>query len=239
MIKTVFIDLDDTLWATQENNRDALEEVFQARGWGRYFDTFDAFFDKYAPYNDHVWALYRTGSITKAELTIDRFRTPLSPEIEMTDEEILEVNTDFLSRTSRKQKVIPGAIELLRALKPLYKVVILSNGFEEVQTRKMKSAGILPYIDHTVLSEMAGANKPSKEIFNHAFSLCGARPSETIMVGDSWEADIIGAENAGIPAIWFNPNHLPTPQELRVPLHVITSLDEIPPILRSYIIPRR
>lgn len=236
MIKTLLIDLDDTLWATRISNRDALEEVFHAQEWDRYFESFDTFFDRYAPHNDHVWDLYRMGRITKAQLTLDRFRTPLLPEIELTDEEILTVNADFLSRASTKQKLIPGAIELLEELKPLYSIVILSNGFKEVQTKKMSASGLLPYIDHTVLSEMAGANKPSRRIYDYAFSISASRPSESIMIGDSWEADIVGAETVGIPAIWFNPDRIPQPRPLRVPLHTISSLDEIPEILRSYLI---
>lgn len=238
LIKTVLIDLDETLWATRINNRDALEEVYHAHGWGEHFDSFETFFRKYEPHNDHVWDLYRIGTITKAELTLDRFRTPLLPEISLTDEEILEINADFLSRAATKEKVIPGAIELLRELKSLYTIVILSNGFEEVQAQKMASSGLLPYIDHIVLSETAGANKPSRRIYDYAFSISRSRPSESIMIGDSWEADIIGAETAGIPAIWYNPMKLPTPRPLRVPLHIITSLSEVIPILRQYLLPR-
>lgn len=236
MIKNIFIDLDETLWATRENNKEALKEVYNSRKWDTYFKDFESFFAKYEPHNDHVWDLYREGAITKQELTIDRFRTPLLPEIELSDQEILEINTEFLERAAVKEKLLPGAIELLQDLHALYKLVIVSNGFEEVQAKKMDASGILPYIDYTILSESAGANKPSPKIFNYAFSVSKSRPAETIMIGDSWDADIIGAERAGIPAIWYNPRAIPTPRSLKVPLHIISSLDEVMPILRRYII---
>ncbi|MEI7677748.1 MAG: HAD-IA family hydrolase, partial [Bacteroidales bacterium] len=57
--------------------------------------------------------------------------------------------------------------------------------------------------------------KPDKRIFEHALQLNGANASETIMIGDSYEADILGAQNAGIDQIYFrysktNPNQRAT-----------------------------
>ncbi len=234
MIRTVFIDLDDTLWATQDNNRDSLEEVYRHHKWADRAGSFDSFFEVYRPHNDRLWALYREGTITKQELTLRRFREPLEPRLgKLTDEQILKINEEFLRRSSEKKKLMPGALQLLQALKPLYRIVIVSNGFREVQTRKMESAGILPYIDATVLSEDAQANKPKKEFFAYAFSVSHTRPSEVILIGDSWDADIIGAQNAGVPAIWYNPAKLPRPtlQTLRAPIYEVGHLDEVPPLL--------
>lgn len=98
----------------------------------------------------------------------------------------------------------------------------------------MKSAGLLDYMDEVVLSEAAGASKPSPDIFRYAFSLSQSRPSEVIFIGDSWDADIIGAQNARIPSIWYNPQGLPKPSEsYRYPIYEIKHLLEIPPLLRS------
>lgn len=236
MIRTVFIDLDDTLWATQENNRDSLEEIYDQEGWSERLGDFEDFFKVYQPHNDYLWDLYRQGAINKEELTLRRFREPLEPGLgPLTDEEILRVNADFLSRTAKKSKVIPGALELLSELRQLYRIVIASNGFREVQTEKMASAGILPYVDQTVLSEDARANKPKKAFFDYAFSVCRTRPSEVIMIGDSWAADIVGAQNAGIPVVWYNPRGEQRPElgTLRVPLYEVSDLREIPALLTS------
>lgn len=235
IVRTVFIDLDDTLWATTRNNQAALREVYEARGWSRVIPTFETLRDVYQPINDHLWHLYRMGEITKPELSVRRFREPLEHFMgPLSDEMIEEINTQFLSLTASKKEIIPGAVELLQALRERYRIVILSNGFTEVQRRKMTSAGLLPYVDHVVLSEMAGVNKPSKAIFDYALSYSRSRRSETVMIGDDWESDITGASNAGIPAIWFNPRGLATPDErLRVPLYQVRTLAEIPALLRS------
>lgn len=236
IVKTVLIDLDDTLWATTRNNQSALREVYEARGWSRWIDSFETLRDVYQPINDHLWHLYRIGEITKPELTVRRFKEPLEHFMGPLDESLLdEINRQFLSLTATKKETIPGAIELLQELRRRYRIVILSNGFMEVQHRKMTAAGILPYVDCIVLSEMAGINKPSKAIFDYALSRSRSRRSETVMIGDDWESDIQGADNAGLPAIWFNlRGQARSDEPLRVPLYEVSELSEIPSLLRSF-----
>ena len=237
MIRTILIDLDDTLWDTRQNNKDAMRELFDLKGWSAVLGPFEEWYAAYARHNDFLWDEYRKGTVSKPELILRRLREPLEPGLgSMSDEELLGLNDLFLDLVGRKEKLVPGALELLDALKPLYRLVILSNGFTEVQTNKLRSGGILGYFDQIVLSEMAGANKPHKEIFRYAFDLTGTRPSESILIGDSWAADIRGALNAGIPAIWFNPQGLPMPsgesQFLR-PVYSVKTLGEIPSLLRT------
>lgn len=234
LIKTIFIDLDDTLWATQENNRDTLEELYHLYGWQKGYHSFEAFFEKYAPHNEHLWSEYREGKITKKELTLRRFGYPLEALGIHSEEDILKINEEFLSRTAKKSKTEPGAIKLLEYLYGLFQVVVVSNGFLEVQESKMRSSGILPYIHHIVLSEVAGASKPDASIFRYAFNKSQSRPGEVLLIGDSWEADIIGAQNAKIPSIWYNPMGLPRPiGQYRYPIYEVKHLSEVPRILRS------
>ena len=236
MIKNIWIDLDDTLWATQENNRDTLEELYHLYGWDRVYPTFADFFDIYLPNNIHQWDLYRDGKIDKYSLTINRFAPVLEPLGYDSDEKILELSEEFLERTATKKKVMPGALELMEHLHSLYTIIIISNGFCEVQHRKMESSGLLAYVDHVILSEDAEAPKPSKRIFDYGFATTGARRSESILIGDAWIADIHGAEVAGMPAIWYNPSGTPRPaEELRTPVYEVRHLRMIPNILRSLI----
>ena len=234
MFKTILIDLDDTLWATQQNNKEAIHQLYSEKGWSVAYPSFDAFWEIYYPHNELLWHRYRHGEINKMELTLQRLRVPLEPVKAYTDEELLEINDLFLQITSRKSGVIPGAIELLQYLKTLYKVVVVSNGFVEVQQQKMSSAGLTQYIDHTVLSEEVGVSKPYKEIFDRALSISHTRRAEAIMIGDSWDADIMGAQNSKLKSIWFNPEHTPPPisiEELRYPVTIVERMDEIPPLL--------
>lgn len=235
MIKTILIDLDDTLWATQQNNKEAIRELYTEEGWSRGYASFDAFYNRYYPNNEELWRQYRHGLISKSELTLQRFRHPLELVKDFSDEEILELNDRFLDRTAQKSGLIEGAVELLDYLSTLYKLVIVSNGFVEVQHRKMESAGIIHYFEHVVLSEEVGVSKPNKEIFDHALALSHTRRSEAIYIGDSWDADIIGAQNARMTSIWYNPRGLPIEiplSELRHPVYEVQKLREVPQILR-------
>lgn len=236
MYKTILIDLDDTLWATQQNNKEAIHQLYLEEGWAGGYASFDHFWSVYWPSNEALWHQYRHSEITKYELTIERFRRPLEAIQHFTEEEILRFNDRFLHLSSHKEGVVEGAIELLQYLKTLYKVVVVSNGFTEVQRRKMEVSGIAPYIDATVLSEEVGISKPYKGIFDQALSKSSTRRGEAIMIGDSWDADILGAQNAKLPSIWFNPVQLPFPkQSLRYPVTEVARLDEIPALLRQTI----
>lgn len=236
MIKTVFTDLDDTLWDTKANNKDAMHELFEIKGWADRLGNFEPWYAAYAAHNDHLWDEYRRGTVTKPELILRRLREPLEPGLgTMSDDELLGLNDLFLDLVGQKDKVVEGAKEMLRELKKDYKIVVLSNGFREVQTNKIKSAGLMEYFDLIVLSEDAGVNKPHKGIFDYAFLLSGARPSESVMVGDSWAADIEGALTAGIPAVWYNPDGEKAKRgsEFLKPVYEVKELGEVPPLLRT------
>lgn len=240
MIKTILIDLDDTLWATQQNNREAIHELYDLEGWGSGYASFDEFFDRYHPNNEKLWAQYRHGQISKMELSLQRFRHPLERVRDFSDEEILELNERFLERTAQKSGLIEGAVELLDYLTSLFKLVIVSNGFIEVQHRKMASAGISHYFQHVVLSEDVGVSKPAKPIFDRALAVSNTRRSEALFIGDSWDADIMGAQNARISSIWFNPSRQ-TPEtpleQLRYPVYEVEKLTEIPQVIRPLLFP--
>lgn len=204
MYKVLFIDLDDTLWDTSSNGKESMEEVYQDYGFGRFFPTFDDFYSVYYPHNLGLWKKYREGKITKDELIFQRLAYPLQPFMECSQEFILSLNDDFLNRTTLKKKLLPHTIEVLNYLKPKYKMYILSNGFEEVQYQKMDNSGLTPYFKGVILSDNVGVNKPHPKIFEHAILQANCHPEEVLMIGDSWDADIEGAKNAGIDQCWLD-----------------------------------
>jgi len=206
MYKTVFIDLDDTLWDFHANAKSSLQEIYEIKKLGQYFDSFEQYFTIYAKRNLELWEDYGKGTISKAELSLERFLHPL---IQVgIDNSILanEIGEDYLDLLPTRTALIPFAMELLEYLYPKYPLTIVSNGFVEVQYKKLHSCHIEQYFSHVVLSEAAQALKPDKRIFEYAMQLNNATAAETIMIGDSYEADIRGAQNAGIDQIYFNPN---------------------------------
>ena len=227
--KSLFIDLDDTLWDTYHNNKECLEEIYNAYNFGRYYASFEAFFDIYMPNNINLWAKYRTGEINRQTLIIERFRYMTRPMGIEDVKSIMELNNDFLQRTTKKTRLIPGAIELLEYLRPSYRMFILSNGFREVQFKKLNNSGLAPYFERMVLSEDANIQKPHKEIFDFALRNTNSRRNESLMIGDSWDADIIGAYNSKIDQVWFNPEGLPAGHF--TPTYTVYSLEEIKKIL--------
>jgi len=208
-----------------------MKDMFDDRGLIRYFDNFDQFFDIYAHRNIELWELYGKGEITKEYLSKERFLYPLS-RMGVNDEELAEqIGRQYLDNLPTKTALMPHAIELLDYLtEKKYPLTIISNGFVEVQYRKMHSSGIGHYFNHVVLSEAAGALKPDKRIFEYALKLNGAKPSEAIMIGDSYAADIIGAQNAGIDSVFY-PLHYPETGEIPECTYMIRSLKEVMDIL--------
>lgn len=227
--KSLFIDLDDTLWDTYHNNKECLEELYNDRHFGRYYASFEAFFAIYWPHNNRLWEQYRKGEIDKQVLIIERFLYMLRPMGIDDVASVLAINNDFLQRTTCKTRLVPGAIELLEYLRPSYKLYILSNGFREVQFKKLSNSGLAPYFKRMVLSEDAGIQKPHKGIFDFALRNTNSRRTETLMIGDSWEADIIGAYNSRIDQLWLNPENLPA--KGFSPTYTVASLEEIKNIL--------
>lgn len=203
MYKAVFIDLDDTLWDFHANARISLQEMYTNRGLNRHFDSFDEFFEIYAKRNIELWESYGKGEITKDYLMLERFRYPLS-RMGVDDLELAhEIGHQYLEILPTQKTLMPHALEVLDYLKERYSLTIISNGFTEVQYKKLKSSGLAHYFNHVVLSEQAGALKPDPRIFTHALHLNDVEAHEAIMIGDSYEADIRGAQASGIDQVYF------------------------------------
>ncbi|MBR4783330.1 MAG: YjjG family noncanonical pyrimidine nucleotidase [Bacteroidaceae bacterium] len=203
----LFIDFDDTLYDTHGNAVIALRETFEEFRLDRFFANPQVFYDAYWAANIDLWTRYSKGEITCPYLIIERFRRPLSAGegIDVTEELCLEMSDRFLDFCASKPGVVDGAHELMEYLRRRgYRMHMTSNGFHEVQYKKLKACGLRPYFDTIILSEDAGANKPSSAFFDYALRQSGAERQTTLMIGDNLQTDILGALNAGIDALLFN-----------------------------------
>lgn len=229
----LFIDFDDTLYDTHGNAVIALKELFVHFGWASHFDDEEAFYRKYWETNVELWAQYAKGEIERPYLIIERFRRPLSigHDLDLSDRYCLEVSDKFLSLCSNKPGVVPGAHELMDHLKGQgYRMHLCSNGFHEVQYKKLNACGLIGYFDTIILSEDAGANKPSSQFFDYAFQQSGARRESTLMIGDNFDTDILGAKRAGLDVLFFNrhPERFSPTEPVN---HEVHSLQQIMAIL--------
>lgn len=228
---TLFIDLDNTLYDFSGNSREAYCTVYALLGYGRWFDSFEHYFTIYEGYNQQLWALYAEGKITKEHLNAERYAHPLRVAgVPDADAVGARFWAEAMQRLPLGRRLMPYAREALEYLRPRYRLYILSNGFTELQARKMQSAGIDHYFDGVVLSEDIGVNKPDPAIFEHALRVAGVSKAETLMIGDNFEVDIEGAQQVGIDQVFYNVGRLALGDK-RPPTYTIESLLELKDIL--------
>ena len=228
--RNLFFDLDDTLWAFSENALDTFREMYDLYGYGRYFDSFDHFYTLYRRRNTQLWEEYGQGRVTKAELNRQRFFYPLQ-QVGVEDATLAARFAEcFLAVIPTRKKLMPHALETLDNLAGRYRLYILSNGFRELQSRKMHAAGIGKYFRKVILSEDIGLLKPRPELFHFALSATQSQASESLMIGDDWAKDIAGAQDAGIDQAYYRPTPDDAPLPFR-PTYFIHDLLELTELL--------
>ncbi len=203
----LFLDFDDTLYDTHGNAVIALRELFDVLQLERWFPDEQLFYDEYWKANIDLWTSYSKGDITRDYLIVERFRRPLSfgVGLEPTVEQCLKASDIFLDFCSSKSGLVEGAQQLMDyLLSKGYHLHMCSNGFHEVQYKKLKSCGLHDYFDTIILSEDAGANKPSAQFFDYAMQKTAAPMASTLMIGDNLQTDILGAKQFGLDAAYFN-----------------------------------
>ena len=202
--KNLFFDLDDTLWAFSANARDTFEEMYYKYKLDAFFDSFEHFYSLYQRRNIELWMEYGNGQITKEELNRQRFLYPLAA-VGAGDFALAKAySDDFFAVIPTKRRLMPHAKEVLDNLASRYNLYILSNGFRELQYRKMCSGGIESYFKKVILSDDIELLKPASQIFHFALSATQSELRESLMIGDSWEADIVGANGVGMHQAFYN-----------------------------------
>jgi putative hydrolase of the HAD superfamily len=222
----LFFDLDHTLWDFEANARATLAElyeVFQLNERGIY--DFDLFHKNYLVHNERLWEHYRNGVIKQDELRVKRMRLALL-DFKIADETLAhEMNVRFLDRLPTRTILFPYAFEILHYLiQKKYELHLITNGFEITQHSKLSYSGLDKFFKEVITSEGSNSLKPNKEIFDFAFTKTGAKPQESIMLGDNIEVDILGAMNAGIDQVFINHNNIST--DIR-PTFIVNSLKEL------------
>ncbi|WP_339889333.1 YjjG family noncanonical pyrimidine nucleotidase [uncultured Flavobacterium sp.] len=202
--KHLFFDLDHTLWDFDKNSGFAFDAIFKNQG----FDiSLQEFLNIYIPRNQYYWKLYQVNQISHQDLRYYRLKDVFDAlHFEVSDEIIHQLSDDYIKYLPEYNHLFDGAIELLDYLKPNYQLHIITNGFSEVQDKKLHNSNIGHYFETITNSELAGQKKPNPIIFDYALAIAKASKEESIMIGDSFEADILGALDFGIDAIFFNEN---------------------------------
>lgn len=206
-VTNIFFDLDHTLWDFEKNSALTFEKIFLKNN----IDVgLNDFLKVYIPINLYYWKLYREERVSKPELRYQRLRKAFDElNFSITDSAINLLSEDYIKNLSAFNHVFPGTFEMLDYLHPNYRLHIITNGFEEIQEKKMESSNIRDYFEIIINSEMAGVKKPNPKIFRLALDEAKVQPQNALMIGDSLEADIIGAKNLGFHVLHFNSHGEP------------------------------
>ena len=227
--KHIFFDLDHTIWDFDKNAEETLYELYDIYRLNEIgLPSAAKFIETYTRNNHQLWAEYHTGKITKDELRETRFRRTFL-ELGVRPEVLpLAFEDDYVKLCPTKTNLFPHAHETLEYLQSKYTLHLISNGFKESSELKVGNTNIGRYFENIIISEIVGVNKPDPAIFAHALGLAGASKHQSLMIGDSLEADVYGALNFGMDAIYFNPFNAAKPDD--VPLQV-THLKELTLVL--------
>lgn len=227
MIKTVFLDLDDTLFDFKASEKKAIRKTLLMLD----IEPKEAITKRYSEINNSQWKLLELGRINRDDLKINRFKILF--------EELSVTRSPELAREIYEENLgaefcfIDGAEELLESIHRKYNLYLASNGSYSVQKRRIDGAGIGKYFKDIFISQVIGHNKPSREFFDYCF---GRIPdfdnNSTIIIGDSLSSDIRGGKNAKIKTCLYNPGKISIPSDI-TPDYEVASLLEIPKLLSS------
>lgn len=212
-ITDVFFDLDHTLWDFDKNSSLTFNKIFK-------FNNIDLdlnhFLDIYKPINLKYWKLYREEKIEKEVLRFKRLNDAfLAMNFKLDKALVLKLSDDYINNLSTFNHLFENTFEILDYLSLNYKLHIITNGFDEIQHKKLSRSKIIHYFTTITNSEMVGVKKPNPKIFNYALKQAGTRVNKSVMIGDSYEADILGAINIGMDVIFFDINNSSVNHEIK------------------------
>ncbi|MCD4734755.1 MAG: YjjG family noncanonical pyrimidine nucleotidase [Bacteroidales bacterium] len=201
----IFFDLDHTLYDFDKSSYETFSELYYKYClFDKGIENLDNCYTRYRKINEELWALYKEGKLEKKFLNVQRFYLTFK-EFGIDDRTFAEhFAIDYITESPLKLCLFPGAWEVLNYLQDKYKLHIITNGFEEVQFKKIKANELNKYFQTITTSEEAGVKKPFSGIFELALQKAEAKVCESLMIGDDIEVDIKGAKSVGMDQMFFN-----------------------------------
>lgn len=219
--KHIFFDLDHTIWDFDKNSKFTFKKIFQLNNINL---DIDVFLEAYLPINTSYWKLYRANNISKQDLRFGRLKdTFKSIDLNISTKLIHKLSEDYIKFLSTFNFLIEDSLKVLEYLNKKYTLHIITNGFQEVQNEKLLNSNIYHFFLTITNSEMVGVKKPNKKIFQVALDKANANKTNSIMIGDNLDADVIGALKFGMSSILFNYHKEDVPADI----DSIDKLDEL------------
>ena len=224
----LLFDLDHTLWDFKRCATETLCELYDTYQLATLGDfSVQQFCDTFEQVNYHLWGLYNRGVYDQQRLRTERFGmilTRLGIAADRVPEGLPEA---YLRICPTKPHVMPHTVATLDYLRQHYQLHILTNGFAEVQAIKLQSAGLTDYFVEVVASDTTGHKKPHQPIFDYILRQLKADRRSCLMIGDNLRADILGAKNAGIDQVFYNPERLQHKEEITYEVACLSELRAI------------
>jgi 2-haloacid dehalogenase len=221
-------DLDDTLLDFKASEQLSFDRTMRALGLAALPD---GLFARYQAINIALWKSFEKGAVSKDFLKVERFRRTFADNgLDLDPEAASRLYLESLSDTV---VLIDGARELCETLAGIGEVGIITNGVEQIQHRRIVSAGLRDHVSFVATSEACGHAKPDSRFFEYSVKMARAfTHAETVIVGDRLDADILGANRFGIESCWFNPGGLANDSEA-LPTFEVARLHDVVPALRG------
>lgn len=224
--KYILFDVDDTLLDFKKDEENAVIATFKEKG----ISPTPLLVETYSKINLGLWKQFERGEIQKQDITDRRF-TYLLKEMNIVGDGI-DFDKNYRRHLSEGGIKITDADTVCDELKAKgYKLYIVTNGIEYIQTKRLNKSGLEKYFDNIFISENFGVQKPKIEYFNMVFREIGCcDKSKYLIIGDSLTSDILGGKNAGIDTCWCNYRNCVNTSEIS-PDYVITNITELLDIL--------
>ncbi|MGV7210187.1 YjjG family noncanonical pyrimidine nucleotidase [Oxalobacteraceae bacterium A2-2] len=229
MKHTLFLfDLDDTLLDFRASEKLAFSRTLQDLGLTTITESL---FQQYQAYNVALWRAFEQGAVSKDFLKVERFRQTFAANGLDLDPEAASLG--YLEALSENVVLIDGAARLCEALAAQGELGIITNGVASIQERRIAASGLGGYISFIATSEACGHAKPDSRFFEYTTAMARRfNRSETVIVGDRLDADILGANRYGIDSCWFNPGRAAN-DSAALPTYEAARLDQVLPVLRG------
>ncbi|NVO29653.1 HAD family hydrolase [Hymenobacter lapidiphilus] len=201
---TVLFDLDDTLYDHTATARTALAAT--AAGWASLRGVpADVLYQRYSDLLEEMHPRVMRGELDYLTARELRFRQLLAPyESAPTAGSLAQLAEEHYGHYRQFRQPVAGALALLQRLKPDFRIGVVTNNRTSEQEEKLDFLGMSGLVDALITSEAVGVLKPDPAIYHVALQRLRARPAETVMVGDNWIADVVGAQAVGIRPVWLN-----------------------------------
>ena len=225
--KYLLWDIDGTIINFELAERAAIRSLFKRFKLG---DCSDEMLMYYSQINKRYWQLMESGKIKKDKMLVERFIEFFSNK---------GINADIAAEFNKEYQIAlcdtivfnDDAIDIIKHQKKTCKIIIVTNGTEVVQEKKLERSGLNDIVDNVFISELVGFEKPNIKFFEKVILEVGIKDlKEALIIGDSLTSDIQGGHNIGIDTCWYNPKNEEN-TTLLSPTYTIRNLHELENII--------